>query len=41
MLVRPNKGERAVRIREVLAWPWAGVCVPLALSLHYFQDNFH
>ena len=27
----------AVRKREVLARPWVCVCVPLALSLHYFQ----
>ena len=25
----------AVRVREVLARPWVGVCVPLALSLSY------
>ena len=47
----PNKGETvvhgshcprnmAVRMREVLARPWLGVCVPLALSFHYFHDNF-
>ena len=29
-----------VRMREVQARPWVGVCVPLALSLHYFQGNF-
>ena len=49
-LVGPNKGETAVcgyhcprdiavRMREVLARPWVCVCVPLALSLHYFQCN--
>ena len=40
MLMRPNKGEKAgchcprdmvVRMREVTARPWIGVCVPLAL----------
>ena len=47
-LVVPNKGETAVcgyhcprdmavRMREVLAQPWVGVCVLLALSLHYFH----
>ena len=51
MLMTPSKGETAVRgsycprdmavrMREVLARLWAGVCVPLALSLHYFQGNF-
>ena len=29
----------AVRMREVLARPCVGVCVPLALSLHYCQCN--
>ena len=29
----------AVRMREVLARLWVGVCVPLALSLYYFQCN--
>ena len=49
-LVGPNQGETAacgwhyprdmaVRIREVLTRPWVGVCVTLALSLHYFQCN--
>ena len=44
MLMSPNKGETAVhgchcqgdmavRMREVLARSWVGVCVPLALSL--------
>ena len=28
----------AVPMREVLAW--VGVCVPLALPLHYIQGNF-
>ena len=43
MLMSPNKGktavygchcpgDMAVRMREVLARPWVGVCVPLALS---------
>jgi len=43
MLMSPSKGETAVhvchcpsdvtvRMREVLARPWVGVCVPLALS---------
>ena len=34
--------DMAVRMREILARPWVGVCVPLALSLHclhYFQCN--
>ena len=26
-------GDMAVHMREVLARPWVGVCVPLALSL--------
>ena len=45
-LMSPNKGETAVhdchyqgdmavRMREVLARPWVGVCVPLALNLSY------
>ena len=49
-LIGPSKGETAVhgchcprdmavRMREVMARPWVGVCVPLALSLHYFQCN--
>ena len=52
-LVGPNKGETAVcgchclrdmavPMREILARPWVGVCVSLALSLHclhYFQCN--
>ena len=49
-LVGPNKGETAVcgchcprdiavRMREVLARPWDCVCVPIALSLLYFQCN--
>ena len=29
----------AVHMREVLARPWVDVCVPLALSLYYFQCN--
>ena len=34
--------DMAMRMREVLAGPSSrvGVCVPLALSLHYFQGNF-
>ena len=51
ILMSPSKGETAVhgghcprdmavRMREVLARPWVGVCVPLALSLHYFQGYF-
>ena len=51
MLMSPNKGETAVhgchcpcdmavRMREIMLRPWVGVCVPLALSLHYFQGNF-
>ena len=28
-----------MRMREVLARPWVGVCVFLVLSLHYFQCN--
>ena len=32
--------DMAVCMREVLARLWAGVCVPLALRLHYFQGNF-
>ena len=46
--MRPDKGETAVpgchcpgdmavRMREVLARPWVGVCVPLALSLSHYQ----
>ena len=27
------QGDMAVRMREVLARPWVGACVPLALSL--------
>ena len=49
-LVDPNKGETdvcgchcqrdmAVCTSEVMARPWVGVCVPLALSLHYFNCN--
>ena len=51
ILMSPSKGETAVhgghcprdmavRMREVMARPWVGVCVPLALSLHYFQGYF-
>ena len=47
MLMSPNKGETAVhgchcpgdksmRTREVLARPWVGVCMPLALSLSIY-----
>ena len=46
-LMIPNKGETAVhgchclgdmavRMREVLARPWVGVCMPLALNLSYY-----
>ena len=46
MLMSPSKGETAVHgfhclrdiavhMHEVRARPWAGVCAPLALSLHY------
>ena len=46
MLMRLSKGETAVhgfhclrdmavRMHEAMARPWVGVCVPLALSLHY------
>ena len=46
MMMSPNKsetavhgchcpGDMAVHMREVLARPWAGVCVPLALRLPY------
>ena len=46
MMMSPNKSETAVHgshcpgnmaahMREVLAKPWAGVCVPLALRLSY------
>ena len=45
MLMSPSKGktavhgfhclrDMAVRRHEVMARPWVGVCVPLALSLH-------
>ena len=47
----PKKGEisvhgchclcdMAVCMREVLASSWFGVCVPLALSLHYYNSIF-
>ena len=47
-LMSPNKGETAVhgchcpgdmvvRKREVLARPWVGVCMPLALNLSYYD----
>ena len=29
--------DMAVHMRDVLVWPWVGVCVPLALRLHYFN----
>ena len=46
-LMSPNKGQTAVhgchclddmavRMREVLARPWVGVSVPLALNLSYY-----
>ena len=49
--ISPNKGETvvngyhclrdmAVRMREVLARPWFGLCVPLALSCFIFYGNF-
>ena len=54
MLMSPSKGETAVdgfhclsdmtvRMHEVMASLWVGVCVPLALSLHYYkvQSIFH
>ena len=34
----PLQRDMAVRMREVLAWPWVGVCVPLASS---FQGKFN
>ena len=51
MLMSPNKGETAVhgchcprdmavRMCEVLARPWVGVCVPLALSLSHINEPF-
>ena len=51
MLMSPNKGETAVhgchcprdmavRMCEVLARPWAGVCVLLALSLSHINEPF-
>ena len=47
-LMSPNKGQTAVhgchclddmavRMREVLARPWVGVCMPLALNLSYYD----
>ena len=30
----------AVRVREVMARSWVGVCVPLSISLHHFQVIF-
>ena len=47
-MMGPNKGETAVcgchcprdmaeHMRGVLVWPWVGVCVPLASTLHYFN----
>ena len=30
-------GDIVVRMREVLAMPWVGVCVPLALSFTFFE----
>ena len=38
MMMSPR--DVAVCMCEVLAKPWFGVCVPLALSLHYFLGNF-
>ena len=51
MQMIPNKGETAVhgchyqgdmtvRMRKVLARPWVGVCVPLALGLSFRIDHF-
>ena len=44
MLMSPSKGchcsrDMAVRMREVMARPWVGVCVPLALI--YWQLAIH
>ena len=50
MLMNPIKGETAacdcdcpphmaVCVREILARPWVGVCVPLSLRLRYNQCN--
>ena len=33
-------GDMAVRMREVLSRPWVGACVPLALGLSCFANNF-
>ena len=51
MLMSPSKGETAVhgchcsrdmavRMREVMARPWVGVCVPLALIIIFFFKVF-
>ena len=37
-LVDPHKGETAVFTASAI-WLWVGICVPLALNLHYFQCN--
>ena len=50
MLISPNKdetavhgchcpGDMAMRMREVLARPWVGVYVPLALSWSYGREH--
>ena len=30
-------GDMAVRMREVLAWPWVSLCTPLVLSLRPYN----
>ena len=47
MLMSPSKGETAVHdclclhhMAVYMREAWGGVCVPLALSLHYFQCNW-
>ena len=39
LFLNPTTWLRWRYAREVLARPWVGVCVPLVLSLHYFQCN--
>ena len=52
MLMNSNKGETAVQglhcpvdmavcMRKVLARPWVGVCVPLALRLRYYYYYYY